>query len=148
MGRYLPLVLLLLSAPPLTAQTYRELQVHGVGTFANSDFVGGGAGFGYRPRGRIGFALNLSAGDYRAGLAGRGEALVVLRLDPRRARGVSPYGLVGLAAVMDRTSTDGYLVVGLGLESAPARRASWFLEGGVGGGARVMAGMRFRHVRR
>jgi hypothetical protein len=38
----------------------------------------------------------------------------------------------------------GYLVLTLGLEASPGGRTGWFLEAGVGGGARIAAGWRRR----
>jgi hypothetical protein len=53
------------------------------------------------------------------------------------------YGAGGVAVVGGPVE-QGYLVLTLGLEDRPAARAGWFVEAGVGGGARLAAGYRWR----
>lgn len=146
--RSLPLLpLLLLFAPiPASAQRIREIQVHGLATFAATRFVGGGIGLGIRPPGRLGLLLGASAGAYDRETAGRFEGLAVFRLNPYATSGVHAYGTAGVALLTRRSGSDGYLVLIVGLESRPAGKSGWFLEAGVGGGVRVAAGVRIRRL--
>jgi hypothetical protein len=56
------------------------------------------------------------------------------------------YGLGGVAGQVGRGS-QGYVVLGLGLERAPGGRSGWALEAGVGGGVRVTVGWRWRWLK-
>ena len=49
-------------------------------------------------------------------------------------------GIAGVGGPED----EGYLVLAIGIEHRPGARSGWFVEGGVGGGARVAAGYRWR----
>jgi hypothetical protein len=57
---------------------------------------------------------------------------------------VGLYGAGGVA-VAGGAVDQGYMVVTLGLEARPGARSGWFVEAGVGGGARLAAGYRWRH---
>jgi len=73
----------------------------------------------------------------------RGEALAHFLLNPTRRRGLGFYGAGGLAVVQGVVD-QGYLVVTLGVENRPGGRSGWFVEAGVGGGARLAVGLRHR----
>jgi len=107
-------------------------------------FVGGGWGFVVRPRGRLGLGLAAMVGARNRNLAARGEALLSFVLDPFRRRGVAPYAAGGIAVVGDRVATNQYLVGTLGLAGKPGQRTGWFVEGGMGGGLRLAAGVTLR----
>jgi hypothetical protein len=112
--------------------------------FAASDpvFAGGGLYAAVRPSPRVRVALTASAGGIGGDLAFRGELLGHFLLTPL-ARGAGVY-LGGGAALLADGDARGYVVALVGVESRPAARSGWFVEGGVGGGARVAAGWRRR----
>jgi hypothetical protein len=112
-------------------------------TLADPTFAGGGVSLGVRPGGSVRVVLNLLAGGQRERLAGRGELLGQLMLTPARRRGVGVYGVAGIAGQLGQRDA-GWLVLGLGLEQAPAERSGWHLEAGIGGGVRLAAGWRHR----
>ena len=90
---------------------------------------------------RVSATVGAGVSDGRA--AWRGELLAHFLLSPGRLRGAGLYGAGGVAVVGGPVE-QGYLVVTLGLEDRPAARAGWFVEAGVGGGARLAAGYRWR----
>lgn len=106
-------------------------------------YVGGGLYAAVRPGGNARVALTGSLGAADGQVLTRGELLAEFLLNPRRARGVSPYGFGGVA-LMTGEGTTGYLVLGLGLETAPRARSGWAIEAGVGGGVRLTVGWRRR----
>jgi len=74
-----------------------------------------------------------------------GSAQFVLR--PAAHAGASPYAGLGLAFAGARgVSGGGYLAALLGVEAAPGTRRGWFVELGVGGGVRAVAGVRWRRL--
>ncbi|MBI4503037.1 MAG: hypothetical protein HY700_18005 [Gemmatimonadetes bacterium] len=135
---------LLLVAAPLTAQQTFDFQLHGLATVFANRFTGGGVGIGLRPPGRSRVAMTGSAGGLDGRVAGRVEGVLSFHLNPGRERGFSPYAAAGLAAIIARQATKGYVEVLLGLEERPGRRSGLFLEVGIGGGMRVAAGYRVR----
>jgi hypothetical protein len=52
--------------------------------------------------------------------------------------------LAGGVAAVGGPADRGYLVLAAGIEDRPGARSGWFLEAGVGGGARLAAGYRWR----
>ena len=129
---------------PALAQSTRDWQVHSLAAFSADRFLGAGLGLGMRPPGRLRIALNTTAGALEGRFAARAEGLLSFHLNAGRESGASPYAGAGVAARATRVSTRGYVLVLIGLEQRPGRRAGWFLEAGVGGGLRVSAGYRFR----
>src|SRR5437899_1509994 len=76
----------------------------------------------------------------------RCEATAQFLLRPGERSGAGPYAGLGLAFVGGEGARGaGYLTALLGVESAPAARAGWYGELGLGGGVRVAVGRRFRH---
>ena len=133
---------------PLAAQHPVEYGVHAVATFATPDLVAGGGYAAVRPGERARLALTVAAGTADGDVAFRGELLAHFLLSPRAKRGVGFYALGG-AAVADLESTgdtQGYMVLGLGMESRPGTRSGWALEAGIGGGLRIAAGYRWRRL--
>lgn len=126
------------------AQAARELQVHGTGVIADAAFVGGGLGVALRSSGRARADLALSAGAVGGEAAGRGELVLSYHLMPYRRRGVAPYAGGGVAVQLSGGDTAEYIVLLLGVESAPMRRTGWFAEVGFAGGVRVVGGVRVR----
>jgi hypothetical protein len=139
---------LFLAAPPggataAAAQQVRELGVMGIATASDPGLVVGGVSAGLRTsrRTRVSVAAGVGASD--GGLAWRGELLAHFLLSPRRRHGAGLYGAGGVAAVGGPVE-QGYMVLTLGLEGRPGAPSGWFVEAGVGGGARLAAGYRWR----
>ncbi len=120
-----------------------EFGVQGMTVFEDPVWAGGGLYGAWRPGGKIRLAATLGLGSLDGTMAGRGELLAHFLLSPGRLRGVTVYGLGGIAGLVGRRD-QGYLVLGLGLEHAPGAKSGWVLEAGVGGGARILAGWRRR----
>ncbi len=129
----------------------REWHVGLTAALAQRDFWGAELGLGLRP-GRAGggqtrFAVAVAAGDAEgtAGVRVAGSAQFVLR--PAAHAGASPYAGLGLAFAGARgVSGGGYLAALLGVEAASGTRRGWFVELGVGGGVRAVAGVRWRRL--
>lgn len=121
----------------------RELGLQALATIADPALAGGGLYAALRPGGNARLALTLTAGGRDHRLAGRGELLAHFLLNPNRTHGLGLYGLGGLAGVL-QSGTRGYLVLGVGVETASGRRSGWAVEAGVGGGVRLTAGWRRR----
>ncbi|MFL5513123.1 MAG: hypothetical protein ACJ8DJ_15965 [Gemmatimonadales bacterium] len=130
-------------APPAAAQRVTELGLQATGTFSEPALAVAGATGAVRlsERGRL--ALMLGVGGSDGDFAWRGEAAGHFLLSPRRRQGVAAYGGGGVAVVGGPVER-GYLLLTLGLESAPGSRSGWFAEAGVGGGVRLAAGWRWR----
>jgi hypothetical protein len=130
-------------ASPAAAQQVLELGVTGIATASDPALVVGGGYAAVRTsqRTRLSAALGAGASDGRG--AWRGEVLAHFLLNPTRRRGTAVYGAGGVAAVGGPVD-QGYLVLTLGLEARPGARSGWFVEAGVGGGARLAAGFRWR----
>jgi hypothetical protein len=142
-----PLALVTPSAAPAQALPIRELGVQGLLTASDPAFGGGGMYAALRPSPRMRLAATASVGALGGVAAFRGELLGHFLLNPVARRGTGFY-LGGGAAIVAGADTRGYLVALVGLEARPADRSGWFIEGGVGGGARLAAGWRLRWVRR
>jgi len=95
---------------------------------------------------RIGVVVN--AGDLEGSAAIRPELIGSFHLNPFKRQGVSPYAGGGVAAIFADETTREYIVALVGLESRPGRSLGWFAEVGLGGGARVAAGIQYRKRRR
>lgn len=139
----LVLLALLGSAPTLAAQIGWELGGGVTALASDPGFLGGGPLLALRPGGRLRVQLTLVPGVVDDRAAGRGELVVHFLLQPGRRSGVGVYGLGGVAAEVGPRDV-GRVVLGLGLEGAPGGGSGWWLEGGIGGGARVGAGWRWR----
>jgi hypothetical protein len=124
-----------------------EIGVQALATFASPTFAGGGVSYAVRPGGRARLMGLVSAGTRDGSFAGRGEIVLHYLVAPDRRRGAGWYGVGGIGGVTGRRG-GGFLVAGLGVESAPAGRSGWMLEGGVGGGLRLSFGWRQRWLHR
>jgi hypothetical protein len=131
---------------PAAAQGAREFGVAGVVTASDPALMVGGGYAALRTsrRTRVSVGAGLGASDGHT--AWRGELLAHFLLNPARRRGAGVYGAGGLAVVGGPVD-QGYLVLTLGLEARPGARSGWFVEAGVGGGARLAAGLRWRRFR-
>jgi hypothetical protein len=141
--RWLSVAAAFAAATPAGAQQVTELGIHAIGTLSDPGMAVGGVYGAWRPssRGRVSAALGL--GGSGGGTAWRAELLGHFLLAPQRKRGPAAYLAGGLAAVGGRVDR-GYLVLAIGVEDRPGAASGWFLEAGVGGGARLSAGYRWR----
>ena len=93
-------------------------------------------------------------GSHWASAAGEKLLLAALLTTarPAAAQRVTELGVVAMATAADPALVvggpveQGYLVVAIGLEGRPGARAGWFVEAGVGGGARLALGYRWRQL--
>jgi hypothetical protein len=141
--RWLSAVAALAAATPAGAQQVKELGIQITGTLSDPALAAGGVYGAWRPssRARISAALGLGRSDGET--AWRGELLGHFLLAPDRKRSPGAY-LAGGLAVVGGPVDQGYLVLAVGIEDRPGGVSGWFVEGGVGGGARVSAGYRWR----
>lgn len=145
-ARLILVALLSMAIPtPAAAQHGWELGIQGIGTFADFDFAGGGLWGGWRPGGRTRFGISLMPGAVDGEFAGRGELVGHFLLNPssRRSGLYAGGGLAALAGERD----DGYVLLVLGFESRPGGGSGWVIETGIGGGVRVLVGLRWRRLR-
>lgn len=142
-------LLVLLKPPAMPAQSPTGMEAGLIGALAAADpaFVGGGASVAWRPGDRVRLVATAVLGGQGRRTTGRGELSVNYLLEPARATGIGVYGFAGIAGTTG-TAGNGYLLLGVGAESAPGSAHGWLVEGGVGGGARIAAGYRWRWLRR
>jgi len=119
-------------------------QIQTVAITARAWFAGGGIGWGWRGKGRLGATVSSSVGSWSGDVGVRTEATTLFSLDPGKRRGLSLYGGGGVAWVVSAAESEGYILLLVGIESAPASRRGWFAEVGVGGGLRGSIGVRLR----
>jgi hypothetical protein len=137
------LAALVATARPAAAQQVKELGLTGIATASDPALVVGGIYGALRTSLRTRISATAALGASGGETAWRGELLAHFLLSPTRRRGVGLYGAGGVAVVGGPVD-QGYLVVTLGLESRPGTSSGWFVEAGVGGGARLAAGYRWR----
>jgi hypothetical protein len=133
----------LAAAGPVAAQQVKEVGVQVTGTWSDPALVVAGVSGAIRTSERTRVSAALGGGVSDGAAAWRGEVLGHFLLAPRRREGVAPYAAGGVSVVGGPVER-GYLVLTLGLEDRPGGRSGWFLELGVGGGARISAGWRRR----
>ncbi len=133
-------------ARPARAQGWREVQVWGVAVASAPAVYAGGLGLSWRDRGRTRVGLALAGGATEGGsAAARAELAWHFLLDPARRRGAGLYAGGGLAlTAVERDVVRPRIQVTLGVDIAPGGSGGLFVEAGVGGGARLAAGLRFR----
>jgi hypothetical protein len=131
------------AAAPAGAQQVSELGIQVIGTLSDPALGVGGVYAGWRPTKRARVSASLGLGGAGGEVAWRGELLGHFLLAPTRRAGAALYVAGGVAAVGGATD-QGYLVLVAGVESRPGATSGWFLEAGVGGGARLSAGYRWR----
>jgi len=135
-------------AAPLAAQagSVREVGAAAVVTAANPAIYTAGLTAGLRPSSRARVALYAGGGvDGDGRGVGRAELLGEFLLNPRSVH-MGIYAGGGLAGVFADGADNGYLVLLVGIEARPGGRGGWYAEVGVGGGARVSAGYRWRKL--
>jgi hypothetical protein len=133
----------LAAAPPLAAQQVRELGVQLTATASDPALGAAGLYGAVRTSLRTRLSATASAGVSGDEAAWRGELLIHFLLNPTKRSGPGVYAAGGVAAVGGPVER-GYVVATIGLESRPGESSGWFLEAGVGGGARAAAGIRWR----
>ena len=127
------------------AQGIRELQLQGLAIASRPSFAGGGLGLAWRDAGRTRWQIALSGGARTgAGWGMRGDLAWHFLLDPGKPRGGSVYGGGGISVLTADGRVTPYLLLVLGAERAPGGRGGLFVEVGVGGGARLSLGYRWR----
>lgn len=139
--------------PPVHAQApppLRGPEVAAAATMviARHTFLGPELGLAARGAGsgQARLAVTAAAGSYEHVLGVRCEATAQFLLRPGEQSGAGPYAGLGLAYVGgEGLRGASYLTALLGVESAPAARAGWYGEIGLGGGVRLAVGRRFRH---
>ena len=142
------LVLLLFAAPALAQGEgggVRETQVWGMAAWSRPAFYGAGLGLGWRDAQRDRIAPAVAFGTFGDGRFGaRADLAYQFLLDPAKQTGSAVYGGGGISAVVRRGRVTPYVLLVLGIEHAPGGRGGTFLELGVGGGARLAIGYRWR----
>jgi hypothetical protein len=134
-----------LAARPALAQGMRELQLQGLAIASRPSFAGGGLGLAWRDAGRTRWQLVFSGGARNgAGWGMRGDLAWHFLLDPSKPRGGSVYGGGGISVLAADGRVTPFLLLVLGAESAPGGGRGLFVEVGVGGGARLSLGLRWR----
>jgi hypothetical protein len=143
-------LLLFLSVLPGAAAAQRqltawELGVGGIAALAARDFFGAAVGVSRRPGGQARLGVSVAGGVLEDRAALRLEATAQLVVTPTSRGGISPYAGLGVAwQGADGVPGAAYFMALLGVEAAPGRRFGWYTEGGVGGGARLAVGVRWR----
>lgn len=135
----------LAAPPPVAAQRIAELGVQATALAADPGSMFGGVYGAIRASLRMRVSIAAALGSADGVATPRGEVLVHFLLNPTGSHGVGPYAAGGVAAVGGPVD-EGYVVLTLGVESRPGAPSGWFLEAGVGGGARLAAGFRHRYL--
>lgn len=133
------------AAQRMAAQHVVEVGVQAIGTAADPAVGVGGVYGAIRTSNRTRVSAALAAGVSDGDAAFRGELLAHFLLNPTRRTGAGVYGAGGIA-VAEGPVDQGYVVVTLGVEGRPGGRSGWFVEAGVGGGARLAVGYRWRRL--
>jgi hypothetical protein len=131
---------------PAQRVAVRELQAGASGIVATRDFWGIEVGVARRP-GQRRERVTVAVGDAAGAVGVRVGAAVQFVLKPTARSGTSPYAGAGVTYAGARGARGaGYLAVMLGLEAAPGRTRGWYVELGLEGGVRLVAGLRWRRV--
>ncbi len=141
------LALVLAAAGSLHAQAPPATEVGAGATLilAHRAFWGAELGVARRPGGQGRFAVTAAGGEYERALGVRVQATAQFLLRPGERRAAGPYGGLGLAfAGADGVRGASYLTALLGIDEAPGARGGWYVELGLGGGVRLVAGRRLR----
>jgi hypothetical protein len=129
----------------LVAQATTGVGVAAVAVASDPWFVGGGLQSAF-PLGDLMRVSALGAIGTRAGaVEGRGELSLQLVFDPTLTKPVTWYAGGGLALRAGST-TDGFLLLVGGIEGRGRGRDRWWIETGVGGGARFALGYRWHRA--
>jgi len=108
-------------------------------------FYGAGFGLGWRDAERDRVAPAVAFGAFGDGKFGaRADLSYQFLLDPAKRSGAALYGGGGLSVAVRQGRVVPYVLLVLGVENAPGGGGGSFVEIGVGGGARVAIGYRWR----
>lgn len=132
-----------LGSGPVAAQQAREVGLQAIGTASDPALVVAGGYGALRISRRVRLSAGAGIGTSDGRTAWRGELLAHFLLSPGARRGFGGYAAGGVAAV-GGAEDEGYIVLTVGIEHRPAAGSGWFLEAGVGGGARLASGYRWR----
>lgn len=124
------------------AQQRPVLQLQSVVVAGPPWFAGAGVGAGFALSLRSGIAFNASLGAEENRAAARAEALASFHLNPPGFSRMNPYLAMGAASIWSAGPDRQYLVLALGMERQLGHSLRGFLEGGLGGGLRLAAGVR------
>jgi hypothetical protein len=121
------------------------MSVGAAASMARRTFAGAELGLAHRPSTDSRIALALAGGTAAGRAAARAQLTLQLLVNPAVRSGTGLYAGVGAVFSARHASPgQGFLAVLLGLEGAPGRRASWYVELGLAGGVRAAAGWRVR----
>ena len=135
----------LVAAVPARAQSVGEAQVWALAVASRPAFFGAGFGLGWRDAQRDRLAPALALGEFGDGRFGaRADLSYQFLLDPVKRSGPAIYGGGGLTVAAERGRVAPCLLLVLGVENAPGGGGGSFLEVGLGGGARLAIGYRWR----
>lgn len=123
-----------------------EAGLQALALLQDPEWLGGGGYAAWRPGDKTRLALTINAGASDRRTSGRAELLAHFLMSPGKRSGVGLYAFGGIAGVI-RPVHQGFLVLGLGVERAPGNSSGWAIEAGVGGGARLSVGWRWRRLR-
>ena len=139
------LLLVPVAVPAQQRQPGLEASVGGVAAFARRTFAGGALGLAWRGGGQGRAAVTVAGGVLGSDPGARLEASAQFLVNPAARSGATLYGALGAAYVVARGSPGaGYVLILVGAERAAGRGVGWFVEAGLGGGARVAVGVRAR----
>jgi len=135
----------LAGAATARAQSARETQLWGLAAWSRPAFYGAGVGLAWRDDQRDRIAPALAVGTFGDGKLGiRADVAYHFLLDPVKRSGSAVYGGGGLTVAVRGGHVVPYALLVLGVEGAPGGRGGLFAEVGVGGGARLAVGYRWR----
>jgi len=136
---------LLCAAAPCRAQRIAEWQVAGMAVASKPFFCGADLGYASRGADRMRIAGAVATGVFGDDQFGaRADLTLQFLLDPRNRTGSGVYGGGGLTVAVEPGRVSPYLLLVLGWEHAPGGGGGTFVEIGVGGGARIAVGYRWR----
>jgi len=139
------LPVLIAASGPAHAQTARETQVWGVAAASKPAFYGAGVGLAWRDERRMRIAPAVALGSFGDGRFGaRADLAIHFLLDPVKRAGGAVYGGGGLSVAVRGSRLSPYALLVLGVEGSPGGGSGAFVEIGVGGGARLAIGYRWR----
>lgn len=125
------------------AQKGAELGFQLTSLLRDEPYYGAGLSAAHRTAGRVRIAVGVLYGVADETATLRAELVGHFMASPTRRGGVGIYALGG-AGVEAGWRDQGYLILGLGMETNPAGGSGFHLEAGVGGGVRLSAGWRTR----
>jgi hypothetical protein len=131
--------------PTVQSLTATELSAAAFAALSARDFFGLAGGVSRRLDSQTRVAALAAAGSLEGGGAFRLEGTFQLIVNPSGRGGAGLYAGTGVAWQGGRgTAGRGWITALLGLEGAPGARRGWFAEVGLGGGVRLVLGLRWR----